>query len=53
MTQVMSSINNAFVAQSATRAHGIALAQKAMGLAIFGSGLAVIVGQALQRALAG
>jgi hypothetical protein len=52
MTQVMLSIGDALFAQPATRRNGIALAQKAIGLAIVGSGFAVIVAHGLQFALA-
>jgi hypothetical protein len=51
MTQVMLTIGDALFAQSATRNHGIAFAQKAIGLAIVGSGLAVIVAHGLLFAL--
>jgi hypothetical protein len=53
MTQAMLSIGNALIAQSATRGHGTAVAQKAIGLAIAGSGLALIVAHGLQFALPG
>jgi len=53
MTQAMLSIGNALVAQSAARGHGTAIAQKAIGLAIVGGGLALIVAHGLQFALPG
>jgi hypothetical protein len=50
MTQLMLTLGDALLAPSATRRNGIALVQKSIGFAIFGSGLAVIAGYALRSA---
>ncbi|WP_169708581.1 hypothetical protein [Trinickia terrae] len=53
MTQVMMNIGEALFAQSATRRSSISFAQKAVGLAIVGSGFAVIVAYGVHFAIGG
>jgi hypothetical protein len=53
MTQMMSSIGSALLAQPAGRARGIAIAQKAVGFAIVVGGFAAIAAHLLQRAIGG
>jgi hypothetical protein len=53
MTQMMSSIGSALLAQPAGHARGIAIAQKAVGFAIVVGGFAAIAAHLLQRAIGG